>query len=566
MRLKRILTTLIQGGGLSLSLLAVPLLMAAGNNYVNVSSDTTGVVEIIPVSETDFDITTANVSNQFKADVTVTGKSPWVIKPDDPMTDNLAPGGSIGYTVEHSIEPEPLVSGTITLFKVEVVMGAAGEDGDSSSGAFLPYSYYDGVLLSDDNIASMMPVTIRCLPQKHAGDSINIVCNGGLLYEKVGSSYKPAQESYPVEGIESRAFHILGSELSSSPHDFEIKATHSANECEGSAKYTVFAVQINESEIELLREETYRMPLVVIPAGIGEFLDISTLGVSVSGFDGIHLTARVSNESGSFAVIIENLISKDCEDAWQDDHQWIEISGVVRNTQGVSGIMSTSDGQNNLAASNNAPSWKRVLVSVWCMKDFEPLFEKGKAEARKLAKKGAGEALGECFKELKKDEASIEFLGVYYPISDAYVDALIKQGKRLGANALDSIVWGEELDGYGIAVRESMGLFFNVSITIQTESFKIKFGDKIIDDLQKRKFLNALAHWPRVSADLSDLSSDFYEYDKTVLAASITKVGRVAAVDWKAKVSAESSFYDVGSNPDEGRVEWRGSIFATWKW
>jgi len=64
---------------------------SAGNGYVEVSSSTPGVVEVVPVGM-DFHITTANVSDAFKANVAVNPAPGWNLISPNPASSVAARG------------------------------------------------------------------------------------------------------------------------------------------------------------------------------------------------------------------------------------------------------------------------------------------------------------------------------------------------------------------------------------------------------------------------------------------------------------------------------------------
>ena len=110
-----------------LGLLANGVLAAsAGNDYVEVSSSTPGVVGVVPVG-IDFHITTANVSDAFKANVAVNPAPGWNLISPNPASFEMTVGGSKGYEVRSQSNEEDKAGGNIFLFKVDVEIDGVGE-------------------------------------------------------------------------------------------------------------------------------------------------------------------------------------------------------------------------------------------------------------------------------------------------------------------------------------------------------------------------------------------------------------------------------------------------------
>jgi len=78
---------------------------SAGNDYVEVSSSAPGVVEVVPVGM-DFHITTANVSDAFKANVAVNPAPGWILISPNPASFEMTVGGSKGYEVRSQSNEE----------------------------------------------------------------------------------------------------------------------------------------------------------------------------------------------------------------------------------------------------------------------------------------------------------------------------------------------------------------------------------------------------------------------------------------------------------------------------
>jgi hypothetical protein len=521
---------------LSLGFFATQVDTAAGanNEYVNVSSSTPGVSNVIAIDDTDFHITTSDVEDNFEAEVTVAGRSPWTVVPEDPQTSTIGFGGA-GYSVENTVDEEQEAAGNIIMFKVDVEIGGVGESEEMTKGAFVPYVMCNNGQLTDECIAAMTSVSIRCMPGEREGDSINIEFPQGHLYEKVGGSYQPAQSSYLASEINGKEFAIHGHDVSGAIRDFSITAKHSANGCEDTATYTVYSVSADGSEIELMRESSIQIPLVVSPGGIEEFLHFSDLGVSVSGFDDIHWTAYVIKEGSVFAIRVTNLIPASSEEAWADDHQWLGISGV------------TLTGQAGIFAMAMSSGWKNSSISVWFMKKLDsisPLLEKAKKSAANQIGKEAESRLQEHFED---NPTLIVDDSIIYTPPKIFVNSL---GKNVKSSVRTGFIEGslENIDMSEIDVRDSFWpdiYFLNI---VNLDSIKIKFGVALTDE-DKLKWIK------RVSLDVDDLSShDFFLFDKNTIEARVVKTGRIATLDWKASASASVSFYN-GEDPDEGKIE-----------
>ena len=225
-----------------LGLLAdVSLAVSADNGYVEVSSDTPGVVEVVPVGM-DFHITTANVSDAFKATVTVSSVPGWDLRSPNPATFEMAIGGNRGYEGRNQNNEEDKAGGNIILFKVDVEIDGVGEDKEETEGAFVGYADcangFDPAC-----VAAMKPVRIRCMPAKRPdGERLVLTFPSGHSLEKIGTTYQAAQSSYKANEIGDKSFWLHGHAASGAERDRAIKAEHNINRCKDEAKYTVLRV------------------------------------------------------------------------------------------------------------------------------------------------------------------------------------------------------------------------------------------------------------------------------------------------------------------------------------
>ena len=232
------------------SFLAVGAVAASANNgYVEVSSSTPGVVEVVPVGM-DFHITTANVSDAFKANVAVNPAPGWNLISPNPASFEMTVGGSKGYEVRSQSNEEDKAGGNIFLFKVDVEIDGVGEDKEETEGAFVGYADcangFDPAC-----VAAMKPVKIRCLPAGRPDDEkIDLTFPSGHLLEKVGTTYQAAQSSYKANEIGGKSFWLHGHAASGTLCDDAIKAEHSVNRCKDEAKYTVFSAAIDWETID----------------------------------------------------------------------------------------------------------------------------------------------------------------------------------------------------------------------------------------------------------------------------------------------------------------------------
>ena len=223
-----------------LGLLADWALAASSNNgYVEVRSDTPGVVDVVPVGM-DFHITTTNVPDTFKATVTVSPVSGWDLRSPDPATFQMAVGGRAGYEVRNQSNEEDEASGDIFLFKVDVEIAGVGEDKEETEGAFAVYADCSQGYSDPACVAAMKPVKIRCLPAgRPADETIDLTFPAGHLLEKVGTTYQAAQSSYKANEIGGKSFWLHGHAASGAVRDYEIKAEHNINRSKDEAKYSV---------------------------------------------------------------------------------------------------------------------------------------------------------------------------------------------------------------------------------------------------------------------------------------------------------------------------------------
>ena len=226
------------------SFLAVGAVAAsAGNDYVEVSSSTPGVVEVVPVGM-DFHITTANVSDAFKANA-VNPAPGWNLISPNPASFEMTVGGSKGYEVRSQSNEEDKAGGNIFLFKVDVEIDGVGEDKEETEGAFVGYADcangFDPAC-----VAAMKPVRIRCMPAKRPdGERIVLTFPPGHLLEKIGTTYQAAQSSYKANEIGGKSFWLHGHAASGAVRDKAIKAEHNINGCKDEAKYTVVKVDLD---------------------------------------------------------------------------------------------------------------------------------------------------------------------------------------------------------------------------------------------------------------------------------------------------------------------------------
>ena len=250
-----------------LSLLAGGVWAAsAKNNYVEVSSSTPGVVEVVTVG-LDFHITTANVPDAFVADVEVEAASGWRLLSPDPASFKMSVGEKRGYEVCNENNEEDKAGGDILLFKVDVEIDGVGEDKEVTEGAFVGYAECDWGF-DPACMAALKPVRIRCLPANRPdGERIVLTFPPGHLLEKIGTTYQAAQSSYKANEIGGKSFWLHGHAPSAALRDYEIKAEHSVNHCKDEAKHTVVKVDLDID-------------------GLGETEEVTRGGVVVRHYDG----------------------------------------------------------------------------------------------------------------------------------------------------------------------------------------------------------------------------------------------------------------------------------------
>ena len=221
------------------SLLAVAArAVSAANDYVEVGSSTTGVVEVVTVG-LDFHITTTNVPDAFVADVEVEATSGWRLLSPNPASFKMSVGEKRGYEVCNENNEEDKAGGDILLFKVDVEIDGVGEDKEVTEGAFVGYADcangFDPAC-----VAAMKPVRIRCLPANRPdGERIVLTFPPGHLLEKIGTTYQAAQSSYKANEIGGKSFWLHGHEPSWAERDRVILAEHNINGCKDEAKFSV---------------------------------------------------------------------------------------------------------------------------------------------------------------------------------------------------------------------------------------------------------------------------------------------------------------------------------------
>lgn len=91
--------------------------VSEGNNYVEVGSSTTGVVEVVAVG-LDFHITTTNVPDAFVADVEVEAASGWRLLSPDPASFKMSVGEKRGYEVCNENNEEDEAGGNKISFNI----------------------------------------------------------------------------------------------------------------------------------------------------------------------------------------------------------------------------------------------------------------------------------------------------------------------------------------------------------------------------------------------------------------------------------------------------------------
>lgn len=193
----------------------------------------------------DFHITTANVSDAFKANVAVNPAPGWNLISSNPASFEMTVGGSKGYEVRSQSNEEDKAGGNIFLFKVDVEIDGVGEDKEETEGAFVGYADcangFDPAC-----VAAMKPVRIRCMPAKRPdGERIVLTFPPGHLLEKIGTTYQAAQSSYKANEIGDKSFWLHGHAASGAVRDKAIKAEHNINGCKDEAKYTVVKVDLD---------------------------------------------------------------------------------------------------------------------------------------------------------------------------------------------------------------------------------------------------------------------------------------------------------------------------------
>lgn len=212
--------------------------VSAENEFVRVSCDTEGVRGIVAVG-TAFHLITMNVDDSFIASVQVEPKAGWQLLSASPLM--LSPGRQAFYRVQNILNSEIEETGEVILFKVDVEIDGIGESLEESEGAFVGYADCSDGYSNTNCTFAMKSVKIRCLPDNRPdNEEIVLQFSSGQLLEKVGETYQTAKSSYKVQEIASKSFWLHGHAVSTSPHDYEIKAEHNINHCKDIAKYTVF--------------------------------------------------------------------------------------------------------------------------------------------------------------------------------------------------------------------------------------------------------------------------------------------------------------------------------------
>ena len=209
---------------------------SGANAIVTVHSRGPGIEKIVPMG-LDFHVTAENLPAHSRCHVDFVARPPQQLVEPDPSLVSLRPGETVTYRTTNPENQEDEISGKLTLFRVDVMIGAIGEKLEEKVGAKIlrsPFSH------AGKRHGVLMPVKIRCIPANRPGnEKILLRFPAGHLLVKSAGVYKEAKTSYRVDEIGKLRFFLQGLQLSSEKRDFAITATHSGNGCHDTATYTV---------------------------------------------------------------------------------------------------------------------------------------------------------------------------------------------------------------------------------------------------------------------------------------------------------------------------------------
>ena len=135
------------------------------------------------------------------------------------------------------------VTSPVTVVRVDVVMDDVEEDKEETEGAMLYYiPDAENGEWTEEGTNELRKIRFVCEPDdgemlKH---EIAVTAPEGLLFEKVGKEYQPANETYTVEELNKKEFRVHGHRRSEKYLGDEIEAVHLPSGAKDKVKLTIF--------------------------------------------------------------------------------------------------------------------------------------------------------------------------------------------------------------------------------------------------------------------------------------------------------------------------------------
>ena len=237
--MKKFKQLILFSAGLFLAAVVKAAGVSGANANVTVTSHAPGMDKIVPCG-LEFHATTKDVPWSFRAFVDFKANAPQQLVEPNPSLISLRIGETATYRTSNPENIEEEVTGSITLFKVDVKIGLLSEMFEETIGAFIHHSRFSHV---GKHIGALRPVRIRCFPANRPGnEKINLDFPAGDLLVKHGNTFEEAKHSYKVNEIGHIRFFLQGLTISPTRRNYSIKATHNINGCSDIAKYTVVGI------------------------------------------------------------------------------------------------------------------------------------------------------------------------------------------------------------------------------------------------------------------------------------------------------------------------------------
>ena len=204
-----------------------------------------------------------------------------------------------------------------TVVKVDVTIDGVGEDKEETEGTFIIYVADENGKLSEEGKKALVDVSITVTPTEGmpSDDKVKIEVPDGFLWEKNGSAYTVAKDSYLASEIKDKSFFLHGHEPSKTLRDGVVTVTHLASGATDASKFTVCSVQVDSVDERFAPGETADTEKLDVKYTVLPKKDDTKEGAQDVTVD--HAKVEIFTNGSPVSVYMDDTIGKSGTNIWQ---------------------------------------------------------------------------------------------------------------------------------------------------------------------------------------------------------------------------------------------------------